>query len=243
MKIVNKILYAVGLPLLLAGCEAGVVYEEVPESIYNNVELSSDLCNVTSRYLFTDKIYAVNWERPVENYMAVSTIGKYQKEADYTNTTSSAVTVLGKTVAPGETVKVKNSMEVVDEASAPDGKLYVLNILADSKAVYKTANNGYVFQRGKFSGDFELTDAGGTPTDAETSEYVKLPVNQQEVVVYLILSDESACNVTRIGDAPELGSPQDFTKPHRYLVTNRTRRPDGQPAAQRLYEIRMVFLP
>lgn len=248
MKYLNKIV-AIFCTALLVSCQAGLEYEEVPESVYNNVDLTSNYCNVQARELFKDKIYVVNhesWgpEYPmyVENYISTVTIGNYQGNGkDYTNLTSSPVTILGQVVQPGETVTVKNTMEIVDEATAPEGKLYVLNIFADAAAIYKTYNKGYRFEAAKFAGE-AVQPIMIDPVDGR-SEQIILPVKPKEVVVGMLLSDNYACVVTPQEGSPELGKPGDFTTPHRYMVTNTTRRPDGQPARERLYEIRIQFLP
>lgn len=238
MKVLNK-LYAVALgAMLLTGCQTGLEYEEVPESIYNNVNLTSAMCNVKARQLFENQIYATNWKKWVDNYIGTVTIGRYQDGRDWTNETSAPVTLNGVTVAPGETVKLKNSLTEEALASAPDGKLYVVNLFADSEATYSTPNKGYLFDASKFSGDFELVN----PTDGR-SQQVVLPVRKNEVIVEILLSQEYNCKVKPQDDAPELGKPGDFTAPRRYLVVNESRRPDGQPAAQRLYEVRITFLP
>lgn len=243
MKILDK-LYAFALgSLLLTGCEAGVVYEDVPESIYENVELSADLATITSRELFKDKVYALGWSKWVPDYLAVSTIGNYQKEADYTNKGTAAITILGQTVAPGATVKVKNQMTIVDDASAPEGKLYVLDLLADRIARYATPSNNYVFDASKFSGDFQLVDDQGKPVTQTRSVYIKMPVKEKEIVIALLQSDVNTCKVEPINGAPTLGIPGDYTNPQKYLVTNITRRPDGKPAKTRMYEIRLHLLP
>lgn len=244
MKLLNKIYSLAVASLLLVSCEAGQVYEDVPESIYNNVELGSGYCNVSARYIFKDQIYAINWDRWVEEYMPVSTIGNFQGETDYTNRSSSAITIMGKTIASGETVKIKNNMTIEDNAGAPDGKLYVLNIYANQYAQYASQNTDYYFMASKFTGDFELVTEKGAPAPDQTrSPWIKLPVKQTEVVVSMILSDSYACKVEAIGGSPTLGAPGDFTQPRQYMVVNTTRRPDGQPAARRLYEIRLQLLP
>lgn len=238
MKVLNK-LYAVALgALLLTGCQTGLEYEEVPESIYNNVNLTSAMCNVKARQLFENQIYAINWNKWVDNYIGTVTIGNYQSAEDWTNDTSAPVTLNGITVAPGETVQLKNSLTEEALASAPDGTLYVVNLYADSKAVYTTPNKGYLFDASKFSGDFELVN----PADGR-SQKVILPVRKNEVIVEMLLSQEYNCKVKPQDGAPELGKPGDFTAPRRYLVVNESRRSDGQPAAQRLYEVRITFLP
>lgn len=238
MKILNK-LYAVALgALLLTGCQKGLEYEEVPESIYNNVNLAGALCNVKARQLFENQIYATNWNKWVPDYIDTETIGNYQSSEDWTNETSASVTLNGVTVAPGETVQLKNSLTEEELASAPNGTLYVVNLYADSEATYETINKGYLFDASKFSGDFELVN----PT-AGRSQQIILPVKKNEVIVEILLSQEYNCKVKPQDEAPELGKPGDFTVPRRYLVVNESRRPDGQPAAQRLYEVRITFLP
>lgn len=243
MKILDK-LYALVLgSLLLTACEAGVVYEDVPESVYENVNLSADLATITSRELFQDKIYALAWAQWIPNYLSVSTIGNYQKEASYTNKGTSDVVILGQTVAPGATVKVQNKMTIVDDASAPEGKLYVLDLLADRNARYATANNNYVFDASKFSGNFQLIDAKGDPVAQTRSVYIKMPVKEKEIVIALLQSDVNTCKVEPVNGAPKLGIPGDYTEPQKYLLTNITRRPDGQPAKKRMYEVRLHLLP
>lgn len=250
MKIFNKLLTAVFCMGALASCQKGLVYEDVPESIYNNVDLAANYCDVQSRELFTDKIYVVNHEswgpqypQYVDNYISTVTIGNYQGVGkDYTNKTTSAVTIPGQTIQPGETVLVKNSIQVVDEASAPEGKLYIVNLFADATATYKTYNKGYKFELSKFAGapvQPEMVD----PDAQGRSEQIKLPVRPTEIIVAMILAEPVACYVTPMDGAPELGKPGDFSAPRRYLVTNSSRRPDGEPAKQRLYEIRVTFLP
>lgn len=239
MKILNKLFLGTLSLFFLAGCQAGLVYDEVPESIYNDVDLTSNYCNVKARELFENQIYAINWEKWVEGYINTVTIGNYQGDGlEWTNNSSSSVEIDGVSVAPGETVLVKNSMTTETLESAPEGTLYVLNIYADSQATYSTPNKGYMFDGSKFSGEFELVD----PED-NRSQQITLPVRQNEVIVEFLLSQDWNCEVTPQGDAPKLGVPGDFTKPRQYLVTNISRRPDGQEAAKRLYEVRITFLP
>lgn len=238
MKILKK-LYVMALgTLLLASCQAGLEYDEVPESIYNDVNLTNALANVKARELFKDQIYATNWNKWVDNYISTVTIGNYQNGKDWTNSTSTAVTLNGVTVAPGQTVNLKNSLTTESLASAPEGTLYVVNLYADSKAKYSTPNKGYLFDESKFSGDFTLVN----PTNGRSQEVI-LPVRKNEVIVELLLSQEYNCKVKPQDGAPTLGIPGDFTQSHKYLVVNESRRPDGKPAAQRLYELRITFLP
>lgn len=239
MRLLNK-LCAVTLGLLLLNsCQSGLEYDEVPESIYSNVNLAGNLANVKSRELFENKIFAINWNRWVDNYISTVTIGTYQSETNWTNTTAAPVTVNGTTVAPGATAKLKNSLTTEALASAPGGTLYVLNLIANSRATYKTANKGYLFDKSKFSGDFQLV----APITNNRSEQVILPVRKNEVIVELLLSQEYNCKVYPQDNAPEMGKPGDFTQPRRYLVINESRLPAGVERAQRLYEIRITFLP
>lgn len=239
MKLLNK-LYVVSLCfLLLNSCQAGLEYEEVPESIYSDVTLAGNLCNVKARQLFEDQIYAVNWNKWVPDYINTVTIGNYQSEKEWTNTTSASVSLNGVTVAPGEKINLKNSLTTEALGSAPEGMLYVVNLFADSKATYKTANKGYMFDASKFTGDFTLVD----PILNGRSEKVILPVRKNEVIVELLLSQEFNCQVYPQDGAPALGKPGDFTQARKYLVINESRLPSGVERAKRLYEVRITFLP
>lgn len=239
MKRLNK-LYALALGLLFfSSCESGLVYEDVPESIYSNVNLTGSLCNIKSRELFVNQIYATNWNKWVESYISTVTIGKYQNETEWTNTTAATVTLNGVAVAPGENIKLRNSMTTEAQASAPGGMLYVLNLYADSKATYGTANKGYLFDATKFSGDFTFV----APIVNGRSERVILPVRKNEVIVEMLLSQEYNCKVYPQNGAPAMGQPGDFTQPRQYLVVNESRLPSGVERAQRLYEVRITFLP
>lgn len=48
----------------------------------------------------------------------------------------------GKVVAAGESIKVEGSETIESDSSAPDGKVYVLNVYAASDVQYSTANKG-----------------------------------------------------------------------------------------------------
>lgn len=250
MKILNKILAVVFSAGSLVGCQQGLVYEDVPESVYNNVELATALCDVQSRELFQDKIFVVNHEswgpqypKYVENYLSTVTIGNYQGDGkDYTNYTASPVAIPGGTVQPGQTVHLKNSLSVLDEASAPEGKLYVVNIFADDTAVYKTYNKGYKFEKAKFAGD-KIQPVLVDPDGEGRSEKIKLPVRHSDIIVIMVLAEPVACIVTPVDNAPDFGKPGDFSAPRRYMVTNTSRRPDGEPSKRRMYEIRVNYLP
>lgn len=129
MDFLNK-LYA-GIIVLcgmfaFSGCEAGLTYEEAPESYYSEVGVTE--FRLQSRELFEDKVYAVNWEQWVENYLDTRQISW-----ECTTTTES-------------------------NSDAPGGTLYVLNVKANPRVTYQTPNKGYLFDGSKFSGDFELVD-------------------------------------------------------------------------------------
>lgn len=241
MKLFNK-LYAIVLgTIFLAGCQAGLEYEDVPESIYNEVGLSSNLCNVKTSILFPEgTMYAKNWNKWAGAYISTVTIGNYQGEGtDWKNETSSDVTVDGKTVKPGEAIRLKNSITTESLATAPEGTLYVLNVFADSKAVHSTPNKGYEFDASKLSGVFELV----APVDGR-SQKVLIPVNQKEqVLVEFLLLQVYNNKVTPVDGSPALGEPGDYSVPRRYLVTNTSRLPDGMSPKERLYEVRITFLP
>lgn len=245
MKIINK-LFAITLCVVgLSGCQKGLVYDEVPESVYNDVSLTSNLCRVESRELFTKKVWQVNYNggqgQWAENMILTTAIGtSYQTGADYTNETNADITILGKVVKPGETIKVKNTMVEVADASAPGGKLYVLNIFAKAKAEYATPNKGHKFVESAFAND-AIKPVFVDAKDG-MSEKIILPANQKKLIVALLIANTSANSVERINDSPELGIPGDYSVPRRYLVVNTTRRPDGAPAASRLYEVRIQLL-
>lgn len=95
-----------------------------------------------------------------------------------------------------------------------------------------------MFDGSKFSGDFELVN----PVD-NRSQYVVLPVRKNEIIGELYLVSYSVCTVEPVGDSPKLGMPGDFTKPRRYLVKNIAHRPAGVEQHQRMYEVRVTFLP
>lgn len=249
MKIGNKLGAIAFSALLFASCQSGLVYEEVPESIYNDVNLTSNFCTVQSRHLFENQLYGVNWNKYSEGYISTVTIGNYQGDGKtFTNDTAEPVTILNTTLQPGESITIKNNMDVVDDASAPEGKLYILNIYADKVTLYSSPNKGFLFDGSRLTGDFVLgnTNKNGQfiPTEPQSGmdQQVIMPVNPKEVIVALLLSQEYNCQVTNIDGAPQLGLPGDYSIPRRYLVTNISRRTDGQPAKERLYEVRITFI-
>jgi len=239
ISILNKL--SVGLALIGAcaftSCESGLTYVDVPESVYSEARVST--YTVKARELFEDKIYAVNWNQWVPDYISTVVIGG-SSELTWVNKTGQDYTLVdGTVVAPEEEVKLKGQILEESNGEAPDGKLYVMQTYALSKVTYSTPNNGYMFDASKFSGDFELVE----PDENGRARQVKLPVRPNETIVEFTLVDAAACVVEPVGDAPKLGVPGDFSTPRRYLVKNTTRRPDGVPQAQRLYEVRVTFLP
>lgn len=208
-RIFNKLFCKVAiicatLSSALTACQAGLTYDEAPENVYSEVGVSD--FKVYAREVFQNKIYAINWDKWVDNYMQTKSIGwgfNLTQESD---------------------------------SSAPGGTLYVINVKANTSVVYSTANKGYLFDGNKFSGDFELINP-----ENNRSREVRLPVKQNEVVCEMHLVDAFNCYVERIGNAPELGTPADYTKPVRYLVKNLCYRPDGVDQVTRLYEVRITF--
>ena len=237
-----------GVSLAFTNCEAGLTYDEAPESQYTKVEVSA--VTISARELFQDqKIYAKNWNRWVDNYINTVKIGG-TGEFNYKNTSGSVVTLNdGTKVQPGETVKVASSNTEEPCEEAPNGKLYVFNVYVVDHAKYSTANKGYVFVEKKFKeddkykSDFELVnkDKDGY------AQNVILPIRKNELIgAFTLPSDGTTFDnvVEMVGESPRLGQPGDFTKDKiRYLVKNIAYRPDGVPQTQKMYEIRITFLP
>ncbi len=223
-----------GITLALSSCQGGLTYEDAPESVYSKV--GANRLDVRARELFQNKIYAINWNQWVENYLNTQLIGN--TGTSWTNNTGVAVTLSnGSIVQPG--AKVTGGITQEDNADAPDGKLYVMTVYAQDHATYKTANKGYLFDGSKFTGDFKL----GDPITNNRSETVKLPVRKNEIICEMVLDDAFNCVVERVGDAPALGEPGDFSTPKRYLVKNIAYLPKGVQQYKRLYEVRVVFYP
>lgn len=227
--------------LAITGCEADLTYEEAPESIYSQVGVTA--VTISARELFQDqKIYAVNWNRWVDNYISTVTIGG-SAAFTYKNTSSSVVTLNnGTSVAPGAEVTIPaSSWKEESCADAPNGKLRVFDIYVVDHATYSTANKGYVFVGDKFNGEYELIN----PENGRSQQII-LPVRKNELIGGLTVETETNYNkkVEPVGDAPTLGVPQDLTKANlRYLVRNISHRPAGVPEAQAMYELRITFLP
>jgi hypothetical protein len=105
-------------------------------------------------------------------------------------------------------------------------------------------NKGFLFVGSKFSGNYTFVDPTTTTIAGKsetTAQKVTLPVRQTEVIGELNLTDQYNCVVERVGNAPALGVPADFSEPARYLVKNICYRPAGLPQATRLYEVRVKF--
>ena len=227
--------------LAFTGCEADKVYEEAPESIYSQVGVTA--VTISARELFQDqKIYAVNWNRWVDNYINTVTIGG-TAAFTYKNTSSSTVTLNdGKTVAPNEEVSIPaSSWKEESCAEAPGGKLRVFDIYVVDHATYSTANKGYVFVGSKFNGEYELVNP-----ENDRSQQIILPVRKNELIAGLTVETEMNYNkkVEPVNGSPTLGVPGDLPKANlRYLVRNISFRPEGVPEAQAMYELRITFLP
>ncbi len=242
MKIRNKLFVAALCVTALSSCQKGLVYDEVPEDVYNNVSLKSTICNVTSREAFPQKVWQNKYNQWAENMILDSDVNAdFRNGTDYTNPTDRDLTILGTVLKPGETMQVRNTITEVADASAPEGKLYVLNVFAYDSATFKTPNKEHLFVETAFAG-VTPQPVFIDPVDGR-SERIKLPVDPAKVIVALLLDNSLACTVDAIDDAPTLGTPADFTKPHRYMVTNVTRRGDGGEARRRLYEINLTLLP
>lgn len=218
--------------LAFSSCEKGLVYEEAPEATYSEVGIR--YFAVRSRELFENKIYALNWDRWVDNYIDTRAIGR--TDQPWKNNTDAPVTLSdGTVVQPGESA---GGIKVEKNAEAPGGELYVATVVATDHVTYQTANKGYVFDGSKFSGDFELV----APITDNRSEKVKLPVKKNELVVDFLFQQTYNCVLEPINNAPPMGKPGDFTKPQRYLVKNIAYRPAGIPQFTRMYELRVVFV-
>ena len=203
--------------LAFTSCEAGLTYDEVPESVYSEVGLSGTPFTLRSRAWFQDQIYAVNWNKWVDNYINT------QQISWETNITQES------------------------NSDAPGGTLYVVNVKANTSVIYNTSNKGYLFDASKFSGTYELLDYDDdakdyVPAASNRARYVRLPVDKTQVIGEINLVSQYDCVVERVDNAPELGKPSDFTKPARYLVKNICYLPAGVEQAKRLYEVRITFV-
>lgn len=245
MKIVKK-LYKLMLiaSVFVAGfssCQSGLEYEEAPESVYTEVGVSQ--FNVKARELFIDKIWAVNYGTWSDNYISTVTIGSSSSsnKVSWTNNTGKDYTLVdGTIVKPGEKVELTGSITTEDNSDAPEGKLYVMHSYILPTVIHETANKGFLFDKSKFSGDFELIE----PDKDGRARKVELPIRANELIVEFYLVDAAACTVHPLDNAPELGKPGDFTSPRRYMVrNNKTYRPSGVEESKRMYEVRVTVLP
>ena len=239
-KLLNKILVsAVVLCCVwaMSSCKAGLTYEEAPESVYSEVGVTN--FTLKARELFTDKIYAVNWHKWVDNYIDTRLVGA-MGEWKWTNLTGKDYTLPdGTVVADGQEVTIPGQ-QIVEESKAelPGGKLYVINVNVFPRVTYYTPNKGYLFDQSKFSGDFRLIN----PKD-NRSTAINMPIKKNELIGELYLADWSICNVEPLDGSTPLGKPGDFTKANRYIVMNIAHRPAGVEQVSRVYEVRVNFLP
>lgn len=224
-------------------CQTGLEYEDVPESYYTDVDLRS--CYVSSRALFEDCLFAKNYNGGKgEITSAIRQVDFSDDATEWTNNTGSNYTLEdGTVVAPGQTVTISlglDAMTTRDDASAPEGKVYVLTYYIPSTVTYETPNKGYLFVGSKMPQGYTLVD----PTD-DMSTKATAPVNTKQLVVTMVASQYNgdATTFTPLNDAPALGVPGDFSEPRQYLVKNNMRRPKGVAQSQRIYELHVVVLP
>ena len=219
MKITNMFnKLCVGLAVLcglsFTSCEQGLTYEEAPESVYSEVSLSSPYFYVRTRQLFPEQVYGVNWNKYAPNYV-------YTPQISW-----------------------ETSLTEENNADAPGGKLYVINVKVNTKATFKTENKGFLFVGSKFSGNYEFVNPTTTKIDGKsetTAQEVILPVDKQAVIGELVLYNPYDCVVERVGDAPVLGVPTELKDKAQYLVKNICYRPAGVEQVTRLYEVRNKY--
>lgn len=247
MKILKNIKnICAGLAVLLAAatttsCQTGLHYEDVPEEYYSDVSLQG--ATLATRYLFTDCVYAKNFDK-YTTYIAQTSLSTSSRE--WTNNTGSNYTLKdGTVIAPGETATIgfgTGAMTTRDDSSAPDGKVYVITIYVPGTVTYSTANKGYLFDLTKYTGSdhFELVNP-----ENGMAEQVKTATDLTHMVLAIVPSQNTgdATLVVPQNGAPALGTPGDYTQPRQYLVKNNMRRPAGVPQAQRLYEVEIIKLP
>lgn len=251
MKVKNIILaFALGLTTL-SGCQSGLVWDEVPESVYSELDLGTGLVRNRPRELFTNKVWQINYGNGqwLENYIARSLLNSFESGMEYVNNTGANVTVLDKTLAPGEKMMVKNILSVVDDSTAPEGKKYIVHVFSFDKVGYHTPNKGHAFIQSAFNNEavkpyafFEKIESEAIGAKEDMYRYVVMPVKQNEMVLEFIMEDIYACRVDPVNGAPQLGTPGDYTKPQQYMVTNIALRPEGAPEYKRLYEIQVHLL-
>jgi hypothetical protein len=246
MKIIKVFLATIFCVTLLGSCNSGIEYIPAPESVYSEVGLANGLAKIRVRELLVNKIWQVNhndgkgqWLK--EHIVQTQTSQGYQDGRDFINNTDADITIMGKVVKVGETMRVKNTIEEVEDSSAPGGKRYIAHIFSPAVALYETPNKGHLFVESAFEND-PVKPLLIDPVDGKSTKML-LPVRQDALVVELILANEKACRVEPVNGAPTLGTPSDFTKPNQYMVINTSFRPDDVPEYRRLYEIKVQLLP
>lgn len=245
MKI--KTLFILGIISIssLMSCTQGIEYDEVPESVYTELGLGNGLCKIRVRELFEDKVWQTNYNNGkgqwLEKAIFMTQISQgYQDGKNYVNNTEASVTIMGNVVKPGDTIFVQNTLEEVADASAPEGKKYIIHLFSPKTAQYSTPNKGHLFVESAFSGD-PVKPILVDPIEGQ-SQSIILPVRQDALVVEFILANDNACRVDPVDGAPALGTPGDYTIPQKYIVTNYAYRPAGVPEFKRLYEVKVQLL-
>jgi hypothetical protein len=241
MKITIKIFTLIfATTLLITSCTNGIEYEKVPESIQNEVGLKGDkLVGVVARELFKGNVYQVAWDKYIDIILENRVGDKYHAGSTFENTTTQSISIMGKMVAPGESMFVKNTMEAKYEQGAPEDSVYVVHVFADAKAIYTTPNAGHLFDESTFSAA-PVKPTFLNPKDGKFQKAV-LPTDIKRLIVNLFLNDEIACYVLPVDGAPVLGKPADYSKPHRYIVENENDRQE-KGRRRRLYEVRVLVL-
>lgn len=219
--------------MAVTGCESGLTYDDVPESVYSEVGVQA--FNMQGRKLFQDNVYAVNWDK-YTTY--ISTVLLSSKQT-WENTTGKDYTINGTVVKAGESIELTNGMTEEVEASAPEGKVCVLTVYVPSRITYSSPNKSYLFDGSKLSGDFKMIE----PDANNRSQQVSFPVDKTQLIGRILPTDYYACSIIPQNGAPALGTPGDFSEPRRYMVVNNSRLPAGVTRYQRLYELRPIFLP
>lgn len=252
MKLKN-ILVALTLGLTtLSSCQNGIEWDEVPESAYTELDLGSGYMRFRPRELFKNKVWQVNYGTSgqwAENFLGKSYIPGFEQGLEYTNTTDKTIDVLGKALAPGEKMIIKNTQEIVSDSNAPGGEKYIIHIFAFDKVGFNTPNKGHAFIKSAFDGEsvkpyafIEKIESEAAGAKDDMYRYVVMPTKQHEMVLEFIWEKADACAVEPLNGAPQLGTPGDYTKPQQYLVKNIAFRPEGVPQSQRLYEVQVHLL-
>ena len=247
MKIKNLIFTFVLGITVLSGCQSGIVWDEVPESVYSNLELAGSMVRSRPRELFVNKVWQVNHNdgkgQWLEKYLARSVMDAIENGIEYTNNTGASMMILNKSLAVGETMTVNNIKEIVDDSSAPEGEKHIIHVFLLDKVEYITPNKGHLFVKTAFDTENVKPSAYYEEVQEGMFRSVIMPVKINEMVLEFILDDQGACRVDPVNGAPKLGTPGDFSQPCQYLVTNTALRPDGASEYKRLYEIQVHVLP